>query len=254
MDHPYYLCEIPATVGEALSQNPEMPHWAPTNEKKTYQSKKALGIIYDYVEEKIQRVLAMPDTQASQPNKHIVALVEKEQQANASRVCNMRKRMVTALAAYDVEMTKLRQRLEKIDVRREEDRKKILYDWKAAYYCTQKRELITCEKGEDAKNLAAAVLYDETLKSSRAKSFNGEVKVRYQGPWSLGSANTGLTVDFSLSMQVQRVCLVRRTRLSCSYHWQRRGWRSGSHISNREREGCPRTTVDKTKYTSIEKV
>ena len=141
----------------------------------------------------------MPNTQASQPNKHIVALVEKEQQANASRVCNMRKRMVTALAAYDVEMTKLRQRLEKIDVRREEDRKKILYDWKAAYYCTQKRELITCEKGEDAKNLAAAVLYDETLKSSRAKSFNGEVKVRCQGPWSLGSANTGLTVDFSLN-------------------------------------------------------
>ena len=158
-------------------QNSAMPHWAATNASSTYRSQKALGLIYDHVEEKLQRVLATPDTQGSQANTHIMALVKKAQESNAAHVHDLRKRMESALATYDSEMSKLAQRLKKTMLK-EEDKKKLVYDWKASHYRAQQAELIENEEGKDGKDLAAAILYEADLRRSKAKSFNGDVKVR----------------------------------------------------------------------------
>lgn len=174
MDHPYYLCELQGPVAEKLN-NLRLPHWAATstNREHSYRSSKALGQIWDYAESKIQAMVQPSDAGNLQANEHIIAIIEKAREKDASSVDALQEQMKAAVAKYSSEMTTLQQKLK---LCREEERKKRMMDWISKYRDEQRTELIQCESDEVGKNLAAAVLYQATLEN--ATIFNGELQVR----------------------------------------------------------------------------
>jgi hypothetical protein len=157
--------------------NPKLPHWAATstNREHSYTSRKALGQIWDYAESKIQAMVQPSDAGNLQANEHIIAIIEKAREKDASRVDALQEQMKAAVAKYSSGMTKLQheQRLKKCS---EEERKKRTMDWISKYCDEQRTELIHCQSDEVGKNLAAAVLYQATLENPTI--FNGELLVR----------------------------------------------------------------------------
>lgn len=154
-----------------------VPHWAATsmNQKHSYTSSKALGQIWDYAESKILAMVQPSDAGSSQANKHIIAVITKAREKDASRVDDLHKQMKVAVDNYCKGMSALQKSLN-TTAHGEEERIKRTNDWKYKYCDEQRMELILCQSDEGGKNLAAAVLYQATLEN--AKIINGELKVR----------------------------------------------------------------------------
>jgi hypothetical protein len=177
VDHPYYLCELQAAVKEILDRDPkEPPHWAPTSTNSGYRSSKALGRMWDHVENKIQAMTQAPGSGNIQANEHIIAVVENAREKDAILVEALQVRMRAALKVYAQEMRTLVNRL-KATVCSEEERKKRTLNWISEYCRQQYTKLIQSESGVDGRNLAAAVLYEESL--TKARLFDGELQVRH---------------------------------------------------------------------------
>jgi hypothetical protein len=179
VDHPYYLCELQATVEEKLNEDPKgPPHWAATDTSSApcYRSSKALGRMWDHAENKIQTVAKSPGAGDSQANEHIIAVIDNARDKDASLVAALQKQMQVAVEAYNREVKTLQQRL-KTTLCSEEEKKKRILNWISEYSREQYKKLIQGQSSKDGMNLAAAVLYEETLK--KARIIDGELQVRH---------------------------------------------------------------------------
>ena len=160
------------------------PHWIESG-KRSYKSKKALGILWDYMEEKLQTLLIKCCSGATpQLNPHITALIKKEEKRKKNLhdfdLILTRKKMLDAAKSYYQDFFTFLSDLEKKKPSQEVKKEKILA------YTKDKREKYRCKlienayDGEDAKQLAAAVLYEQCAFLSRERAFKEEFKVRHK--------------------------------------------------------------------------
>ena len=156
VDHPYQLCSLKLVTKEFLSCQ-KQPHWVqnPTlrageQHVNVYRSEKALGLLWDYVEKKIEQAVShVNDNEA--PNTHILELADTA--CNRSEFTELKSKMRKAANDYNSELKKLmsaKASLEKVG------------EWSRPQAQAERARLIVdAFESEDERTLAAAILYKE---------------------------------------------------------------------------------------------
>lgn len=156
VDHPYQLCALKLVTIDFLRAQ-KQPHWslnqalyAGDEHDKSYRSEKAMGILWDYVEKKIERAVSHRYGYEV-PNKHILELAATAR--NRSDFTELKSKMQSAALAYKSELKELmsaKASLEKVgdmtQLRARAARASLVID---------------AFDSEDERTLAAAVLYQE---------------------------------------------------------------------------------------------
>jgi len=184
VDHPYKLCEIKQDHDHDLVEvYHESPHWLGKRiNRGSYISEKALGVLYDYVQSKIDAVVTVCDDKdktATRLNTHIMSIINAATQKSLHdsvmrrQLSELQNKMRLAIADFYSEHKKFKEAITDDG----EDAVNMTMEWMKCQYRYWRKNLVDCEDGEDAKNLASAILYEETWRKSVESSFQGEHKM-----------------------------------------------------------------------------
>mmetsp|Transcript_9301 Transcript_9301/g.13817 ORF Transcript_9301/g.13817 Transcript_9301/m.13817 type:complete len:977 (+) Transcript_9301:369-3299(+) len=184
VDHPYKLCEIKQDHDHYLSGGSlKSPHWlGKTSGCGSYTSSKALGVLYDYIQSKIDSAVTTCDgdgRRTTRLNPYIMSIINKATQKELSdvgikvKLMELRKKMSSAITTFYSENKKFTETMPG----KKDDDVGMVMEWMKCQYRRWREELIDCEEGEDARNLASAILYEETWRWSMESSFQGDHKM-----------------------------------------------------------------------------
>mmetsp|Transcript_22306 Transcript_22306/g.33333 ORF Transcript_22306/g.33333 Transcript_22306/m.33333 type:complete len:334 (+) Transcript_22306:1191-2192(+) len=186
VDHPYNLCEIKQDHDHYLSGGSlKSPHWlGETSGCGSYTSSKALGVLYDHIQSKIDSAVTTCDgdgRRTTRLNPYIMSIINKATQKELSdvgikvKLMELRKKMSSAITTFYSENKKFTETMPG----KKDDDVGMVMEWMKCQYRRWRKELIDCEEGEDARNLASAILYEETWRWSMESSFQGDHKVSF---------------------------------------------------------------------------
>uniref|UniRef100_A0A7S4VSM7 RNA-dependent RNA polymerase n=1 Tax=Ditylum brightwellii TaxID=49249 RepID=A0A7S4VSM7_9STRA len=184
VDHPYKLCEMKQDhYCELMEVFHTSPHWRGEQVTcRSYVSEKVLGVLYDYVQGKIDSLVTVcndPEKRNTRLNPHIMSIINTARQKGLNdfvierKLSQLQTKMKSAINEFYSEYKKLRATLKDDN----EYTEGIMKEWMKYQHYKWRKELIDSEDGEDAKNLASAILYEETWRKSIESSFQGEYKV-----------------------------------------------------------------------------
>lgn len=181
VDHPYRSREIPTNIKKNLS-NVKEPHWKgfKTN---IFKSDKALGIIWDYVEEKINSVRNHNNqnfARKAEANGFIMYHIQKKvdslkatnDQKGAEDLINLRGTMKKAAMQYYADMHQYL----KAHPRKDDEFDPLYWNWLKGRHDFWRKRLFSNIFDEEL-TLAAAVLYEQVWELSIEKSTTSEEKV-----------------------------------------------------------------------------
>ena len=181
MDHPYIKRKIPDNIEEKMKGIKE-PHWKGFKQN-TYKSQKALGIIWDYVEDKIKSVREHNNhnyTDKSEANPHIMNQIQKrvdkinetKDVVSGEQFINLRNTMREAARRYynDIHLYL------KENPPKDDEFDPIYWNWLKGRHHFWRKKLLG-DKHDEELILAAAVLYEQVWELSVEKSCTGDEKV-----------------------------------------------------------------------------
>lgn len=188
VDHPYQIRKVPDNISKKISHIKE-PHWRGFK-VNTYKSNKALGILWDYVEEKIKSVLSHNKQnftgEKAEINSYIVDQIDKRinhikknnDQNGAAHLLRLRQKMKNAAEQYNREVSNyLKENGQKAD----DEFDCLFWNWLKERHEFWRHELFKGAYGDDM-SLSAAVLYEQVWELGVNNSSPGEEKV-YKFAW-----------------------------------------------------------------------
>ena len=152
VDHPYQLCAMKLVTKDYLSSR-KKPHWSLHDDEqhdKAYQSQKAMGLLWDYVDNKIERAV-LHGIGKEIPNAYILELADTA--CTRPDFSELTSKMRKAANDYDLlvqEMMSAKAPLEEVGERSQRRAQ-----------AERKRLIIDAFGSEDERTLAAAVMYKE---------------------------------------------------------------------------------------------
>jgi len=163
VDHPYYLQKLSDEIESEISGYSE-PHWAKRKVSaysKFYQSTKALGGLWDYMEQQINNITKSKESKQGQKNEFILKIVKEYESKSiksnkideVAKLSHLRNKMKRALNEFRSELDSF----QKVEDYKDSQKRNV---WFSRKYASYNEQLITSEDGEDSRNLAAAVLYE----------------------------------------------------------------------------------------------
>lgn len=191
VDHPYKLCEIPQsykTKFNLFTGELQHPHWKKNKNAllKRYKSKRALGILWDYMEDKIQSIHKSNEeknTNEKSLNPHILSLIEiMERKCLHDELRELREKMKAAVLAYN---RKVYEYLSDTRGKCEAENRTEINAWLKREHMQWRRKLIDTLESEDEKMRSAAVLYEQTRILSNKDSTYNKTEKGYQFAWSV---------------------------------------------------------------------
>ena len=166
------------------------PHWKEKDQKHSYNSAKALGVLWDFVEQRLieanntnlkhdgdsiehQQMEPKPGTFI--PENRVLAYIEdavKCDRVPFEKLRNMKDKMRNGLKSFI-----------QFKLAQESCGEKEISNWYDAYCSEQKASLILCRHGTDEACLAAAVLYEQAFKRVDSH-YNKALAIRFA--WDVG--------------------------------------------------------------------
>jgi len=163
------------------------PHWKGEKARGSpYESTKALGVLWNYMEEKIKSIHQEKENRSSNAyNPHIILHVQNmEAKGLHAELKKLRETMRNALLSYNTAMYQKKTEMEESG-KSQEMIDSELFAWLKKTHIYWRQQLISWREGEDSKMRAAAVLYEQTRICAVEKSaWKSDIKA-YRFPFQI---------------------------------------------------------------------
>jgi RNA dependent RNA polymerase len=205
VDHPYQLCMPKAEAADFL-RSQKQPHWSldqalgeGEEHERAYKSKRALGRLWDYVQEKIERAVSLG---SESPNVHIMQLAESAQsKLEPNLYSSTRSTMRSAAVRYKLEIKAMIEAKTSLD----------LIGARSQEFAEIERDRLLIEPfPEEERALAAAILYEVCGES---KSFAWKVARDYLCVIVVRAQNIGnKSLPYMMDPEIDKLAFQKRRK------------------------------------------